>query len=143
MKKLKSKEDFAVKTKNIFNALTQHVPDSKHEQARRFFLKSVSTRIAILLIMSNFFEDKKTTASDIYNTLHPKYGSKSSFVNFISLGVKKGYFKMKKCTKDSRKKYLYPSVEFTQIWCQFISRSEGAPIDKNINWNDITKNCPK
>ena len=59
MKKLKSKEDFAVKTKNIFNALTQHVPDSKHEQARRFFLKSVSTRIAILLIMSNFLKIKK------------------------------------------------------------------------------------
>ena len=49
------------------------------------------------------------TASDVYAELSPKYGSKSSIVNFISLGLKKGYFCFKaQCDKDKRKKYLFP-----------------------------------
>ena len=143
MKKLVSKHDFAEKTKNILDAITKEVPSPKYEEAKKFFLKSVSTNIAMLYIMQNFFEDKKITASDVYKTLHPKFGSKSSFVNFITLGVKKGYFTMVQCSKDSRKKYLYPCSEFVQTWCELMTLSEGIPIDKSINWNQITENCPK
>ena len=142
MKKLKTRKDFGEKTSSIYGALTQNMPTSDHEEARRFFLQSTTTRITILFIMSNFFNKKNITASDIYAKLSPKYGSKSSIVNFISLGLKKKYFCLKQCDEDKRKKYLYPRTEFTKIWCQFISRSEGAPIDKSINWNEVcSKPC--
>ena len=141
MKKLKSKEDFGIKTKNVFIAVTQNIPNTKHEEARRFFLKSTSTRVAVLYIMTNYFEEKKVTASDIYSTLNPKFGSKSSFVNFITLGVKKGYFCLYQSDSDSRKKYIIPCADFVKIWCQFISRSEGTPIDKNIVWKNIISNA--
>ena len=59
MKKLKSKEDFGIKTKNFFEAVTQNIPNTKHEEARRFFLKSTSTRVAVLYIMTNYFEEKR------------------------------------------------------------------------------------
>jgi hypothetical protein len=118
------------------------MPSSEHEDARRFFLQSTTTRVTILFIMSNFFDKKNFTASDIYAELSPKYGSKSSIVNFISLGLKKEYFCLSQCDDDKRKKYLFPRKEFTKIWCQFISRSEGAPIDKSVNWNEVcSKPC--
>jgi len=142
MKKLKTRKDFGEKTSSIYNALTQHMPTSDHEAARRFFLQSTTTRVTVLYIMSNFFDEKNITASDIYAELSPKYGSKSSIVNFISLGLKKEYFCLSQCDKDKRKKYLFPRTEFTKIWCQFISRSEGAPIDKLVNWNEVcSKPC--
>jgi len=144
MKKLKTKKDFGLKTRNIFEAVTLNNPDEKHEAARRYFLKSASTRVCILFIMANYFEDKKLTASCVYNALHPKFGSKSSFVNFITLGVKKEYFCLQTSDEDSRKKYIFPCPNFVKIWCQFISRSEGAPIDKNIDWSAITSDrCDK
>ena len=143
MKKMKTRKDFGEKTRNIFDAVTKNVPDYYHEEARRFFLKSTSTRVAVLFIMLNYFDDKKITASDVYSALHPKFGSKSSFVNFISLGTKKGYFCLKHCNSDSRKKYIIPCYEFVKIWCQFVSRSEGAPIDKNIDWNSIISDSSK
>ena len=142
MKKLKTRKDFGEKTSSIYAALTQHMPSSDHEEARRFFLQSTTTRVTILYIMSNFFDGKSLTASDIYSELSPKYGSKSSIVNFISLGLKKKYLCLNQCENDKRKKYLYPQKKFTKIWCQFISRSEGAPIDKSADWDDIcSKPC--
>ena len=115
MKKLKTRKDFGGKTSSIYAAITQNMPSSKHEDARRFFLQSTTTRVTILYIMSNFFDGKSFTASDVYAELSPKYGSKSSIVNFISLGLKKKYFCLKQCDKDKRKKYLYPRKEFTKI----------------------------
>ena len=94
--------------------------------------------------MTHYFEDNMLTASCVYSTLHPKFGSKSSFVNFISLGVKKEYFCLQTSEEDSRKKYIVPCPDFVKIWCQFISRSEGAPIDKNIDWSTIISDlCDK
>ncbi len=137
MKKLKTRKDFAAKTNSIYAAITQNMPSSDHEEARRFFLQSTTTRISILYIMSNFFDHKHITASDVYTKLTPLYGSKSSIVNFLTLGHKKGYFLYEQCGKDKRKKYLFPSNEFVKIWCAFISRSEGAPIDKSVNWEEV------
>jgi hypothetical protein len=144
MKELKTKTDFGIKTRNVFEAVTQNVPDPEHEAARKFFLKSTSTRVAILYIMTHYFEDNMLTASCVYSTLHPKFGSKSSFVNFITLGVKKEYFCLQTSEEDSRKKNIVPCPDFVKIWCQFISRSEGAPIDKNIDWSAIISDrCDK
>ena len=28
-------------------------------------------------------------------------------------------------------------MSLSKIWCQFISRSEGAPIDESVNWNEV------
>ena len=137
MKKLKTRKDFGEKTNSIYEAITQNMPSSEHEEARRFFLQSTTTRVTVLYIMSNFFNGKHFTASDVYAELSPQFGSKSSIVNFISLGLKKEYFSLEQCDKDKRKKYLYPQIEFTKIWCQFISRSEGAPIDDSVNWNEV------
>ena len=58
-------------------------------------------------------------------------------MNFISLGFKKGYFQYVQCGIDKRKKYLFPDDEFIKIWCQFIARSEGAPIDDSVNWDEV------
>ena len=137
MKKLKTRKDFGEKTNSIYEAITQNMPSSEHEEARRFFLQSTTTRVTVLYIMSNFFNGKHFTASDVYAELSPQFGSKSSIVNFISLGLKKEYFSLEQCHNDKRKKYLYPQIEFTKIWCQFISRSEGFPIDKSVNWNEV------
>ena len=142
MKKLKTRKDFGEKTNSIYSALTKLMPSSEHEDARRFFLQSTTTRVTILFIMSNFFNKQNITASDIYAELSPKYGSKSSIVNFISLGLKKEYFSLYQCDNDKRKKYLLPRKEFTKIWCQFISTSEGAPINESVNWNEVcSKPC--
>lgn len=142
MKSLKNREDFWKKTKSIYEAITVKMPSSEHEKARRFFLQSTTTRVTILYIMTNFFEDKLFTATDVYAQLSPNFGSKSSIVNFISSGLKKGYFCLQQCGKDKRKKYLFPRKEFIKIWCQFISTSEGVPIDKSVNWNKVcSKPC--
>tara|TARA_S200000501_G_C20837078_1_gene749854 strand:- start:40 stop:477 length:438 start_codon:yes stop_codon:yes gene_type:complete len=141
MKTLASKADFGERTKNIFEAMTQNIPDSNHEEARKFFLKSTSTRSAAFYIMTNYFERNKITAADVYSTLHPKFGSKSSFVNFITLGVKKGYFCLYNSKSDSRKKNIVPCAEFVITWCKFISKIEGAPIDKKIDWSSIISNA--
>jgi hypothetical protein len=111
---------------------------TEHENARKFFLQSTTTRISIVYIMKNFFENKRITASDIYSELSPRHGSKSSIVNFISKGIKKDYFYFYKKNDDNRKKYLFPRQKFTKIWCAFLSRSEGVPIDNEINWKEIT-----
>ena len=137
MKKLKTRKDFGEKTNSIFEAITQNMPTSEHEEARRFFLQSVTTRVTCLYMMSNFFNNKLFTASDVYSELSPQHGSKSSIVNFITLGQKKGYFEFYQCKSDKRKKYLFPTNDFIKIWCQFISRSEGAPIDDSVNWNQV------
>lgn len=135
---LKNRSDFLRKTSSIYEALSLNMPSTEHEDARKFFLQSTTTRIAICYIMKNFFEYKLITASDIYSELSPRHGSKSSIVNFISKGVKKDYFYFYKHGDDNRKKYLLSTENFTKIWCAFLSRSEGVPIDKEINWKQIT-----
>ena len=119
MKKIITKRDCALKTRNIFDGITKSESNPDHEAARSFFLKSVQTRVAMLYIMAKFLEDNPVTASNVYNRLHPKFGSKSSFVTFISLGQKKGYFILRPCKKDGRKKYIIPSLAFTKHWCTF------------------------
>ena len=137
-KPLKTRNDFLRKTSSIYDALYLNMPSKEHEEARKFFLKSTTTRISIVYIMKIFFEYKLITASDVYSELSPRHGSKSSIVNFISKGVKKDYFYVYKIGDDNRKKYLFPTEKFTKIWCAFLSRSEGVPLDKNINWKQIT-----
>ena len=137
-KLLKNRKDFLRKTSSIYEALSKNMPSEEHEEARKFFLQSTTTRISIVYIMKNFFEYKRITASDIYSELSPRHGSKSSIVNFISKGIKKDYFYFYKKNDDNRKKYLFPRQKFTKIWCAFLSRSEGVPIDKEINWKEIT-----
>jgi hypothetical protein len=135
---LKNRNDFLRKTSSIYEALSLNMPSTEHEDARKFFLQSTTTRIAIVYIMKNFFEYKLITASDVYSELSPRHGSKSSIVNFISKGFKKDYFYFYKNGDDNRKKYLFPTVKFTKIWCAFLSRSEGVPIDEKVNWKQIT-----
>ena len=137
-KLLKNRKDFLRKTSSIYEALSKNMPSEEHEEARKFFLQSTTTRISIVYIMKNFFEYKRITASDIYSELSPRHGSKSSIVNFISKGIKKDYFYFYKKNDDNRKKYLFPRQKFTKIWCAFLSRSEGVPIHKEINWKEIT-----
>ena len=137
MKKIITKRDCALKTRNIFDGMTASESNPDHEAARSFFLKSVQTRVAMLYIMTKFLEDDPVTASQVYNKLHPKFGSKSSFVSFISLGQKKGYFILKPCKKDGRKKYIIPSLAFTKHWFVFIARFEGVPVSTNMDWDKI------
>ena len=117
--------------------MTSSESNPEHESARSFFLKSVQTRVAMLYIMARFLEDNPVTASNVYNRLHPKFGSKSSFVTFIALGRKKGYFMLKPCKKDGRKKYIIPSLAFTKHWFVFIARFEGVPVSTNMDWDKI------
>ncbi len=120
----------------IFEALTQNVPDLEHEAATKVLFKiNLNYELAILYIMTHYFEDNMLTASVFTAIYILNLGSKSSFVNFITLGVKKDYFCLQISDEDSRKKYIVPCPDFVKIWCQFISRSEGAPIDKNIDWS--------
>ena len=137
MKKIITKQDCALKTRNIFDGITKSESNPDHEAARSFFLKSVQTRVAMLYIMARFLEDNPVTASNVYNRLHPKFGSKSSFVTFIALGRKKGYFMLKPCKKDGRKKYIIPSLAFTKHWFVFIARFEGVPVSTNMDWDKI------
>ena len=137
-KLLKNRKDFLRKTSSIYEALSKNMPSEEHEEARKFFLQSTTTRISIVYIMKNFFEYKRITASDIYSELSPRHGSKSSIANFISKGVKNDYFYFHKNGDDNRKKYLFPTEKFTKIWCAFLSRSEGVPINEKVNWEQIT-----
>ncbi len=137
MKKIITKQDCALKTRNIFDGITKSESNPDHEAARSFFLKSVQTRVAMLYIMAKFLEDNPVTASNVYNRLHPKFGSKSSFVTFIALGRKKGYFMLKPCKKDGRKKYIIPSLAFTKHWFVFIAKFEGVPVSTNMDWDKI------
>ena len=142
MKKIITKRDCALKTRNIFDGITVSESNPEHEAARSFFLKSVQTRVAMLYIMAKFLEDDPVTASQVYNKLHPKFGSKSSFVTFISLGQKKGYFLLRSCQKDGRKKYIIPSLTFTKHWFGFIAKFEGVPVSTNMDWDKIYNyNC--
>ncbi len=137
MKKIITKRDCALKTRNIFDGITKSESNPDHEAARSFFLKSVQTRVAMLYIMAKFLEDNPVTASNVYNRLHPKFGSKSSFVTFIALGRKKGYFILNQCEVDGRKKYIIPSLAFTKHWFVFIARFEGVPVSTNMDWDKI------
>ncbi len=137
MKKLKTRKDFGERTLSIFNTLTQNMTTPHHEEARRFFLQSATTRVTCFYIMSHFFNKKHFTASDVYTDLSPKFGSKSSIVNFISLGFKKGYFLYESCGIDKRKKYLFPDDEFVKIWCGFIASLDGSSIDDSIDWDKV------
>tara|TARA_B100001964_G_C14003213_1_gene495923 strand:- start:193 stop:630 length:438 start_codon:yes stop_codon:yes gene_type:complete len=137
MKEISTKERCGIKTRNIFDGMTSSESNPEHESARSFFLKSVQTRVAMLYIMARFLEDNPVTASNVYNRLHPKFGSKSSFVTFIALGRKKGYFMLKPCKKDGRKKYIIPSLAFTKHWFVFIARFEGVPVSTNMDWDKI------
>jgi len=137
MKEIKTKEHCAITTKNIFTALTSNESNLDHEAVRSFFLKSVQTRVAMMYIMMKFLDNQPVTASDVYSRLHPKFGSKSSFVTFIALGRKKGYFILNQCEVDGRKKYIIPSRSFTKHWCSFLSDIAGTPLAKDINWNKI------
>ena len=56
MKKLKTRKDFGEKTNSIYEAITQNMPTTEHEEARRFFLQSTTTRVTVLYIMSNFLK---------------------------------------------------------------------------------------
>ena len=142
MKKIITKRDCALKTRNIFDGITKSESNPDHEAARSFFLKSVQTRVAMLYIMAKFLEDNPVTASNVYNRLHPKFGSKSSFVTFIALGRKKGYFILNQCEVDGRKKYIIPSLAFTKHWFVFIARFEGVPVSTNMDWDKIYNyNC--
>ncbi|GIR18926.1 MAG: hypothetical protein CM15mP33_04480 [Candidatus Neomarinimicrobiota bacterium] len=93
---------------------------SEHERARRFFYNLLLS-VTVLYIMSNFFNGKHFTASDVYAELSPQYGSKSSIVNFISLGFKKDIFNMLNVVLI-KEKYLFPDDEFIKIWCQACAR---------------------
>ena len=137
MKEISTKERCGIKTRNIFDGMTSSESNPEHESARSFFLKSVQTRVAMLYIMARFLEDNPVTASNVYNRLHPKFGSKSSFVTFIALGRKKRYFMLKPCKKDGRKKYIIPSLAFTKHWFVFIARFEGVPVSTNMDWDKI------
>jgi len=137
MKEISTKERCGIKTRNIFDGMTSSESNPEHESARSFFLKSVQTRVAMLYIMARFLEDNPVTASNVYNRLHPKFGSKSSFVTFIALGRKKRYFMLKPCKKDGRKKYIIPSLTFTKHWFVFIARVEGVPVSTNMDWDKI------
>ncbi len=143
MKKINKKKDLAFVTRNIFEALTMNDSNKENNDAKKFFLKSSSTRAAMLFIMTNYFEDNRITASDIYGTLHPDFGSKSSFVNFIKLGVKKRYFCLFSSKTDSRKKYILPCSNFVKTWSKFVAKIEGSEIHSDINWKKIIhkKSC--
>ena len=143
MKKIKTKKDLAFVTRNIFEALTTTDLNKENNDAKKFFLKSSTTRTAMLFIMTNYFENNKITASDIYSTLHPDFGSKSSFVNFVKLGVKKKYICLFSSETDSRKKYILPCSNFVKMWSTFVAKVEGSEIHSDINWKKIInkKSC--
>ena len=134
---LKTKKDFALQASNIFDAMTHSFNDKEKAEIIRFFLSTITSRIATTFIMSHYLSEQKITPSKIYNTLSPIYGSKSSFVNYVALGKKRGYLFLE-CDKDDRRqKYLYPSPSFIKIWCTFLAKTKGDEISSDINWNSI------
>ena len=140
---LKTKKDFALQASNIFDAMTHSFNDKEKAEIIRFFLSTITSRIATTFIMSHYLSEQKITPSKIYNTLSPIYGSKSSFVNYVALGKKRGYLLLKSDKDDRRQKYLYPSPEFIKIWCIFLAKTKGTELSSDIDWNSIINTADK
>ena len=140
---LKTKKDFAKQASNVFDAMTHSFNDKEKAETIRFFLSTISSRIATTFIMSHYLSEQKITPSKIYNTLSPIYGSKSSFVNYVALGKKRGYLLLRSNKDDRRQKYLYPSPAFIKIWCTFLAKTKGTEISFDINWNSIVGTASK
>jgi len=140
---LKTKKDFALQASNIFDAMTHSFNDKEKAEIIRFFLLTITSRIATTFIMSHYLSEQKITPSKIYNTLSPIYGSKSSFVNYVALGKKRGYLLLKSDKDDRRQKYLYPSPAFIKIWCIFLAKTIGTELSSDIDWNSIINTADK
>ena len=140
---LKTKKDFALQASNIFNAMTHSFNDKEKAETIRFFLSTITSRIATTFIMSHYLSEQKITPSKIYNTLSPIYGSKSSFVNYVALGKKRGYLLLRSNKDDRRQKYLYPSPAFIKIWCIFLAKTKGTELSSDIDWNSIINTADK
>ena len=140
---LKTKKDFALQASNIFDAMTHSFNDKEKAEIIRFFLSTITSRIATTFIMSHYLSEQKITPSKIYNTLSPTYGSKSSFVNYVALGKKRGYLLLRSDKDDRRQKYLYPSPAFIKIWCIFLAKTKGTELSSDIDWNSIIKTANK
>ena len=140
---LKTKKDFALQASNIFDAMTHSFNDKKKAEIIRFFLLTITSRIATTFIMSHYLSEQKITPSKIYNKLSPIYGSKSSFVKYVALGKKRGYLLLRSDKDDRRKKYLYPSPAFIKIWCTFLAKTKGAELSSDIDWNSIINTADK
>ena len=140
---LKTKKDFALQASNIFNAMTHSFNDKEKAETIRFFLSTITSRIATTFIMSHYLSEQKITPSKIYNMLSPIYGSKSSFVNYVALGKKRGYLLLRSNKDDRRQKYLYPSPAFIKIWCIFLAKTKGTELSSDIDWNSIINTADK
>ena len=140
---LKTKKDFALQASNIFDAMTHSFNDKEKAETTRFFLSTITSRIATTFIMSHYLSEQKITPSKIYNTLSPIYGSKSSFVNYVALGKKRGYLLLRSDKDDRRQKYLYPSPAFIKIWCIFLAKTKGIELSSDIDWNSIINTADK
>ena len=140
---LKTKKDFALQASNIFDAMTHSFNDKEKAETIRFFLSTITSRIATTFIMSHYLSEQKITPSKIYNTLSPIYGSKSSFVNYVALGKKRGYLLLRSDKDDRRQKYLYPSPAFIKIWCIFLAKTKGTELSSDIDWNSIVGTAAK
>ncbi len=140
---LKTKKDFALQASNIFTAMTHSFNDKEKAETIRFFLSTITSRIATTFIMSHYLSEQKITPSKIYNTLSPMYGSKSSFVNYVALGKKRGYLLLRSNKDDRRQKYLYPSPAFIKIWCIFLAKTKGTELSSDIDWNSIINTADK
>ena len=140
---LNTKIYFALQSSNIFDAMTHSFNDKEKAEIIRFFLSTITSRIATTFIMSHYLSEQKITPSKIYNTLSPIYGSKSSFVNYVALGKKRGYLLLKSDKDDRRQKYLYPSPAFIKIWCIFLAKTKGTELSSDIDWNSIIKTANK
>ena len=140
---LKTKKDFALQASNIFNAMTHSFNDKEKAETIRFFLSTITSRIATTFIMSHYLSEQKITPSKSYNMLSPIYGSKSSFVNYVALGKKRGYLLLRSNKDDRRQKYLYPSPAFIKIWCIFLAKTKGTELSSDIDWNSIINTADK
>ena len=140
---LKTKKDFATQASNIFDAMTHSFEDKEKAETIKFFLSTITSRIATTFIMKYYLSDQKITPSNVYDKLSPSYGSKSSFVNYVSLGKKRGYLIVKEDHSDKRRKYIYPSPAFIKIWCTFLAKTKGTEISPDINWNSIVGTAAK
>ena len=117
--------------------MTHSFEDKEEAETIKFFLSTITSRIATTFIMSHYLSEQRITPSKVYNKLSPIYGSKSSFVNYISLGKKRGYLFLKSDKDDRRRKYLYPSPVFIKLWCTFLAKTKGIEVSSDINWNSI------
>lgn len=140
---LKTKKDFAEQASNVFDAMTQSFNDKEKSHLIKFFLSTITSRIATTFIMYHYLSEEKITSSKIYNQLSPDYGSKSSFVNYVALGKKRGYLHLQSDQSDKRIKYLYPSSEFIKVWCIFLAKTKGVDLSSTIDWSSIIKQSNK